>query len=130
MKNTIFNVALIAICLFSLSIVTQAQTIQLTITDNNYVSGDQYALHYAIYDYTLTPTLQYIDYPNPFQTFSVPTTFSNVTIPFGVPKDAAATIYEIKIRVYKNGSVYRDDTSGLINSDGYYAGNIPLSVSF
>jgi len=114
-----------------LSSILNAQTIQLTINDNNYISGDVYTLHYAIYDYSKTPSLQYVDYPNPYWTINTgPNTYPNITVPWAVDRDVAATIFEIKIRVYKNGTLYRDDTSGLINSDGYYAGNIALSVSF
>ena len=117
--------------LFFFGYMSHSQTIELTITDINYTAGDYYDLHYAIYDYTQTPTLQYWDNPNPYLTINTgPNTYSNITVPWTFSKDVEAAIFEIKIRVYKNGTVYRDDTSGLLNSDGYYAGNIPLSVSF
>ena len=115
--------------LFLLSNVSQSQTIQLTISDDNYVSGDVYTLYFAIYDYSKTPNLQYYS-PSPSQYFYSPNTYSDVPVPWQVDQDVEATVFEIKIRVYKNGAIYRDDTSGLLNSDGYYAGNIPLSVYF
>jgi|WetSurMetagenome_2_1015567.scaffolds.fasta_scaffold50444_2 hypothetical protein len=108
---------------FVLSCVANAQSIQVTI--NNFNSSHTYYLVIKVYDYTATPTNVWTSAP--IQLTSAVT--SNIPI-YQVSKDVAADIYQIKIGVEDmNTQVTRTDQTGLLNSDDYYVGNIPLSVS-
>ena len=117
-------IKIIAICLVFtvLSCVVQAQSIQVTI--NNFNSSHTYYLVIKVYDYTATPT-------NVWTSPVIQLTSAVTTVPiYQVPKDVAADIYQIKIGVEDwNTSVTRTDQTGLLNSDDYYVGNIPLSVT-
>jgi hypothetical protein len=108
---------------FVLSCVANAQSIQVTI--NNFNSNHTYYLVIKVYDYTATPTNIWTSTPIPLTSAVTP----DIPI-YQVPKDVAADIYQIKIGVEDmNTSVTRTDQTGLLNSDDYYVGNIPLSVS-
>jgi hypothetical protein len=108
---------------FVLSCVANAQSIQVTI--NNYNSSHTYYLVIKVYDYTASPTLVWTS-----ATITLPGAVTQGIPIYQVPKDVAADIYQIKIGVEDwNTSVTRTDQTGLLNSDDYYVGNIPLSVS-
>jgi hypothetical protein len=113
----------IVLALFMLCTVSRAQSIQVTI--NNFNSAHTYYLLIKIYDYTASPSN--ICSPPPIQLTQAVT--SNISI-CQVPKDIEEDIYQIKIWVEDvTASVIRPDQTGLLNSDDYYVGNIPLSVS-
>jgi len=115
----------IILTFFILSNVSYAQSIEVTI--NNYNSTHTYLMVIVVYDYTASPTNIWTT-TTPIQLSAAVT--SNISI-FPVAKDVVADIYQIKIWVEDvTTSVIRSDQTGLLNSDDYYVGNIPLSVTF
>lgn len=113
----------LGLAFFVLSCVANAQSIQVTI--NNFNSNHTYYLVIKVYDYTASPTNICTSSQ---QLYSAVT--SGISI-CQVSKDVISKIYQVKIWVEDvNTSVIRTDQSALLNSDDYYAGNIPLSVTF
>jgi hypothetical protein len=106
--------------------VSNAQSIQLTIGDNNFMPGETYTVYVAVYDYSASPTLVWTTYPTSPITYYAPGTYT-IPITYQVSKDVTAYIYQMAVLVIKNTKHY-PGTSFLLNSDGYYAGSTPISV--
>jgi len=104
------------------------QSIAITIDDANYVSTDYYTFTgWVVKDMsTFIPTTICLDSPGTLLNY--PT--DNPGISCGLTKDVTAKIFQIRIRVKKNNSVERDGVSALLNSDDFYAGNTPVTVTF
>lgn len=102
---------------------TSQTTCSLTINDDN--PGTYQATIYVL-DYRYTPPQN--PYTEPAQTAYAGG--NTLTINYNVEPDIYAKVFRLYVVVVKNGSITRSDFSDFLNSDGYQAGNIPVSVSF